>query len=58
MAKLLLEMGLTVRDGEMNALIDAFDSDGDGSISRNEFIDFIGKGKWCIVVVVVMFYVF
>ena len=44
MAKLLLEMGLTVSDGEMNALIDAFDSNGDGSISRNEFIDFIGKG--------------
>ena len=50
MHKLLLQMGISLKETEMRALIDAFDVNGDGAITIQEFLEFTGKLLTCIVV--------
>jgi len=38
MSKLLLQMGVAMKEKEMEALIEAFDADGDGVITLTEFV--------------------
>lgn len=41
----LIEMGIKVKDNMLRILIDAFDSNGDGEITLQEFVDFLGPMK-------------
>ena len=43
MHKLLLQMGISLKETEMRALIDAFDVNGDGAITIQEFLEFTGE---------------
>ena len=45
MASLLIEMGVTLKDHEMRLLVDAFDADGDGVVTLNEFLAFTGPKR-------------
>ena len=45
MSTLLLSMGIHMKESELNSLIDAFDSNGDGVVTLTEFIDFIGPKR-------------
>jgi Ca2+-binding EF-hand superfamily protein len=45
MRKLLLQMGIALKETEMRALIDAFDANCDGVITISEFLDFIGPKR-------------
>jgi Ca2+-binding EF-hand superfamily protein len=45
MRKLLLQMGISLKETEMRALIDAFDANGDGVITIGEFLDFTGPKR-------------
>ena len=42
MAALLVEMGVSLKSHEMRVLVDAFDADGDGVVTLNEFLAFTG----------------
>lgn len=42
MTQLLLELGVSMKPHEISALIDAFDSNGDGVVTMQEFLDFTG----------------
>ena len=45
MNKLLLSMGILLKETEMRTLIDAFDSNNDGVVTIMEFLDFTGVKK-------------
>ena len=45
MGKLLLQMGISLKETEMRALIDAFDVNCDGVITISEFLDFTGPKR-------------
>jgi Ca2+-binding EF-hand superfamily protein len=38
MSKLLISMGVAMKEKEMEALIEAFDSNGDGVVTLSEFL--------------------
>lgn len=45
MGKLLLQMGISLKETEMRALIDAFDVNCDGVITIAEFLEFTGPKR-------------
>ena len=45
MRSLLLDLGILLNEHEINALIDAFDENGDGVVTLKEFLDFIGPAR-------------
>lgn len=45
MAKLLRSMGVSMKDGELRTLVDAFDANGDGVVTLSEFLDFAGPKR-------------
>ena len=45
MGALLIEMGVALKNHEMRLLVDAFDSDGDGVVTLNEFLAFTGPKR-------------
>ena len=45
MTQLLLDIGVSMKPYEINALIDAFDENGDGVVSMQEFIAFAGPRR-------------
>jgi Ca2+-binding EF-hand superfamily protein len=45
MSKLLRQMGMAMKETELRALIDAFDVDGDGVITIQEFLSFMGPKR-------------
>jgi hypothetical protein len=45
MVSLLLEMGVVLGDSEMQQLVQAFDTDGDGRVTLEEFLDFTGPKR-------------
>lgn len=45
MTQLLLELGVSMKPHEINALIDAFDSNGDGVVTMQEFLEFTGPTR-------------
>lgn len=45
MTELLHSMGVSMKPTEMRILVDAFDADGDGSITMQEFLDFVGPKR-------------
>jgi hypothetical protein len=45
MLTLLKQLGITLKEAELRALIDAFDSNGDGMVTLREFLDFTGPKR-------------
>jgi len=45
MARLLKELGIDMKPSEIRVLIDAFDANGDGSITAQEFNEFVGPKR-------------
>ena len=45
MTQLLVEMGIALKSHEMRLLVDAFDADGDGVVTLNEFLAFTGPKR-------------
>ena len=42
-----VQIGISMKQADILLLIDAFDSDGDGRVSIQEFIEFIGRYSIC-----------
>jgi len=45
MSGLLRQMGILMKDKELRVLIDAFDENGDGTITLTEFLTFTGPKR-------------
>lgn len=45
MQNLFIDMGVSMKKNEVNALIDAFDSNGDGVVTMAEFLEFTGPTR-------------
>jgi hypothetical protein len=45
MTALLVEMGVVLKPHQMRVLVDAFDADGDGVVTLNEFLSFTGPKR-------------
>lgn len=45
MTTLLVEMGVSLKSHQLRVLVDAFDADGDGVVTLNEFLSFTGPKR-------------
>jgi Ca2+-binding EF-hand superfamily protein len=45
MSTLLVEMGVSMKTHELRHVVDAFDADGDGVVTLNEFLSFTGPKR-------------